>query len=639
MSQRMVNRGFFLCFLAVLTSLPAAAQTAPGTITFSPNPVTFAVGETSPLITAQISFSVGQGLPGGLQTLVFGVQAGLPPGITTIPSTVTYTTAAGQATATVSFQLAAAPNALPGSSGISVFNTPTSATGPLNFVVLPVSLAPSSLTVAAGSTSASVTATVGYPGVTPTGPQQLVFSGLPAGASPVPSPVTFTVPLRQFYAIVSFAISTSLSTPPGSYTVTVSTSPQATGSDTFLLVVGPPPALSVAPGAAAISVCSGGPAVSNTVTITPLSGFQGSPTVTFPSLPVGLTVTPSPIPVPLLPPARTVSFDVSAAAGMTAGPRTVNVLVQDPAGVTTQTTFTVNVSLPDFAPSVAPASVSLKPNGPAATVLASVAPSSCPPQSSILVTPSSVPQGVSVSPSSVLLTPPSFQPASFSISASGSASPGRSTVTFTFSPDGGPTKTTTAEVVVRSVGSLSVAVENSTLNVCPGGAAVPNSVTVTPLDGYAGSPTLTFPALPAELKVSPVSIPIGALPPASHDLFRDFRNRRSPSGTEGRERPGERRVRLDCRYELRRERGGSRLLPGCLARGHRARFRGRRGDGHGVPGAWRVLPAVLHHRDSLRPAGRRHRDAGLGRSRWLLRTLRSPSRFPPPNQFPQGAWR
>lgn len=52
MSQRAVLRGFFLCIFAILAALPSGAQT----ITFSANPVTFAVGETSPTITAQMTF-------------------------------------------------------------------------------------------------------------------------------------------------------------------------------------------------------------------------------------------------------------------------------------------------------------------------------------------------------------------------------------------------------------------------------------------------------------------------------------------------------------------------------------------------------------------------------------------------------
>ena len=531
MSQRAALRGLVLIASFLTAASPATATiliTVPGGQSIPVYEIDVLPGTSSPMLEARILFDIGSP-PAGTETLTF---TGLPPGATTVPSVVSYVVSPAQTLAAVTFQIAVAAGTLPGSYPIMVENAPTAAGSAELLLVVPgISISPGTVNVVVGTTSSPLSAWISpYDPQTFTGTQTLLFSGLPAGVTTVPSPVIYQVfvtrgdgpagPERALQSqTVAFQIAVGPSTLPGSYPISVQNSPAAAGTSTFTLNVVPPPSFSVAPGAGAISVCSGGPAASNTVTVTPLSGYQGSPTVTFPNLPSGLTITPSSIPVPLLPPVQTVSFDVSAAAGMTAGPRVVNVLVQDQAGVSAQTTFTVNVGAAGFAPSVAPASVSLRPNGPAATVLASVALSSCPPQSTIQVTPTSIPHGISVSPSSVFLPAPSFQPASFSISASGSAAPGRSTVTFTFSLSGGATRTATVEVVVRSVGSLSVAVENSTLTVCPGGAAVPNSVTVTPLGGYTGSPTLTFPALPAELEVSPVTIPIGALPPARTASF------------------------------------------------------------------------------------------------------------------------
>ena len=52
------------------------------------------------------------------------------------------------------------------------------------------------------------------------------------------------------------------------------------------------------------------------------------------------------------------------------------------------------------------------------------------------------------------------------------------------------------------------------MDVCPGGAEGPNSLTITSLDGYTGSPTVTFPTLPAGITVTPATIPVPLLPPA-----------------------------------------------------------------------------------------------------------------------------
>ena len=81
-----------------------------------------------------------------------------------------------------------------------------------------------------------------------------------------------------------------------------------------------------------LSACPGGPAVTNSVTVTPLDGYTGSPTVTFPLLPTALRITPNPISVGELPSAQSVSFEITAVAGALPGPKVVNVLVRDPDG-------------------------------------------------------------------------------------------------------------------------------------------------------------------------------------------------------------------------------------------------------------------------------------------------------------------
>ncbi len=524
MSQRAVHGGFFLCILAVLTSLPAGAQTG-GTITFSANPVTFAIAETSPLITAQITFPVGASLPGGVQTLFFGATAGLPTGVTTVPSPVTYTTAPGQTSATASFRLAAAAFAYPGTYSITVFSSPTSAVGQLNFVVRPVSVQPASLTVVAGTTSSSVTATVGYvvPArslLYPPNPQQLVFSGLPQGVSPVPSPVTFTVSGQLFFAVVSFKLAASASAPAGTYHVTVQTSPVATGSATFTLIIKRLGALSVVPEKSSVDACPGGAAVQNSLLISPLDGYTGSPTVTFPSLPSELKVTPTSIPVETIPPSRTIAFEVSALAGASPGQKVVNVLVSDAAGGPFGvTSFVVNVGAAQFSPVVSPAAVTLTAGGSGATVTASLAPGACSPPSRIAVIPSGLPAGVTVSPVSAELLAPSYSPIVFTLSAPLTTPAGSADAVFTFEPSTGTPKTATVAVSVVRPGRIGIEVERSAMDVCPGGRPSPNSLAITPLDGYSGSPTVTFPTLPAGLTITPATIPVPAMPPAQTVLF------------------------------------------------------------------------------------------------------------------------
>jgi PKD repeat protein len=538
MSQRTVFRALFLSILAVLVAVPAAAE-----ITFSPGVVSFAVGETSPLVTAQVVFEPDQDLPGGLHTLDFGygqVLGGpggvgilaLPDGLSTIPSPVTFTTAPGQTSATVSFQIVAQPWAYTGFQEVPVYSNPTYAYGLLNYEVRPVSVQPKAVSVVAGQLTDPLQTTIGLGYSYPQGPLELVFSGLPTGAAPNPDPVTFTVQFENdvAYAVVPFRISTDPSTPPGTYEVAVGYDfqfvatfggggrirPLEVISDTFLLTVEPAAvgSLGVTAEKASLDVCPGGAAVANSVLIEALDGYEGAPTVTFPMLPSDLQVTPSSIAVDFLPPSRTVAFEVSAVAGARPGPKTVNVLVKDPRGPAGFTSFVVNVGAADFAPAVSPASLTLTAGGAAGTVTAGLVPGACAAPPSITVTPSGLPPGVTASPVSGVLLAPSFEPVVFTFSAAGSAPEGTVTASILFEPSTGTAKSAPVIVSVLRTGRIGVEVERASVDVCPGGADGPNTLTITTLDGYTGAPTVTFPGLPAGLSVFPDVIEVPVVPPA-----------------------------------------------------------------------------------------------------------------------------
>ena len=170
---------------------------------------------------------------------------------------------------------------------------------------------------------------------------------------------------------------------------------------------------------------------------------------------------------------------------------------------------------------------------------------------------------------------------------------------------------------------------------------MPNSVTITPLDGYTGSPTVTFPALSVRAARSRRPRSPSARFPRPDRLLRGF----SPfagalPGTESRERPGERPRRAVRRRELRRERRGRRLRPGRLARDDRR----SPPAAQAVTVTASIAPGACSPPSSItvtayRPARRRHRDAGLGGPPRLLRTLQSSSRSPPPPRFPREPWK
>lgn len=446
MSPKEVFRASALCLLALVAAGPAAAD-----ITFWPSPVTVAVGQSSEVVTANITYLAGTDHLGGQQTLNLDYLSYY--GLSTDPSPVTYTVAPHQPSATVSFRVVAAPSAYAGTFSIPASNSPIQAgAGSLAVTVVPISVAPSFVLVAAGTTSQTLTATLSFAGgqrLPPTGEQQLVFTGLPAGVVSVPSPVSYVLSGQATWAQVTFRLYVARTVPEGTWEIEVANSPASIGSGAFMLSVSNPGTVTAAVGTASVAVCPGGTAVANSVVVTPVDAYQGTATVTFPGLPADLVVTPATIPVPAMPPVQTVPFTVAAKAGAATGAKTVSVLVTTENGKTASTSFTVNVGAGDFTPSVSPTAFTINGGGAAGVVTASLAGGACLPGSNVTVTPSGLPPGVTVTPASAVLGMPTFAPVTFSFQASTSAPAGTSTITFAFDPAaGGAPKAVTAALTV-----------------------------------------------------------------------------------------------------------------------------------------------------------------------------------------------
>lgn len=350
------------------------------------------------------------------------------------------------------------------------------------------------------------------------------FSGLPQGVVSVPATIPYSVPQGQSSVTVSFRLAATLDAPVGLYyEIGVMASPiQAYAWIEVEVLPGITPpvgALEASVAKGAISLCTGGDPVGNSVMVTPVNGYRGSPTMTFGGVPAGVVISPSPIAVPVLPPARSVEFQVSATAAAPAGVHTIQVVVKDPVGAAATTSFTVEVLPFDFKPAVAPASLVVGAGGAPASVTASILPGTCSPPASITVTPTGVPPGVTVSPASAVLEAPDFTPVSFAFSAAAGTAASTGTVTMTFTPSSGPAKSAPLPYTVRLLGSLAAEVANGRVEVCAGSGFEQNTLTVTPVDGYEGSPTVSFPNLPAGVTVSQVSIPLPPLPPARSVSF------------------------------------------------------------------------------------------------------------------------
>ncbi len=310
-----------------------------------------------------------------------------------------------------------------------------------------VSVSPPSVTLEAGGETVSVTASLAVDSCQP--PESVVVtpSLMPEGVTATPASAVLSAPT---YTPVVFTLSASSSAAEGTTSSAFRFTPSTGEPKTAPLAI-----TVVRPGRIGLDVerkgvdlCPDGAAQPNSLTVSSLDGYAGTPTITFPDLPAGLTVSPSTILVPSMPPNRVVTFTVSASPGTSPGARIVTALASDPRGISTVATFAVNVRPPDFTPSATPFEVLLNPGGAAETVTASLVPGRCVPTVDITVTPSGLPPGVTVTPASAIILPPAFAPAAFSFQASSAAAPGPSTITFTFAAGGDATETVTVEITV-----------------------------------------------------------------------------------------------------------------------------------------------------------------------------------------------
>src|SRR5213079_936060 len=214
-----------------------------------------------------------------------------------------------------------------------------------------LSASPASQTVSAsGSTSYTVT-------ITPTGgfsgPVSLSVSGLPSGASAsfTPNPATTSS---------TFALTTSASTPGGTYALTIAgvSGGSLTHTTTVSLVVTTPPDFTLSASPSSLSVAPGG-STSYTVTITPRGGFSGPVSLSVSGLPSGASASFTPNPA-----TTSSTFAVTTSASTPDGTYTLTIAGVSGGSLTHTTTVSLVVTTPpDFTLSASPSSLSVAPGG------------------------------------------------------------------------------------------------------------------------------------------------------------------------------------------------------------------------------------------------------------------------------------
>ncbi|HEY0592573.1 MAG TPA: hypothetical protein VGF40_12455, partial [Thermoanaerobaculia bacterium] len=247
-------------------------------------------------------------------------------------------------------------------------------------------------------------------------------------------------------------------------------------------------------GQPAMALCAGSAAAGNTIVLTPLNGYAGTPRVTFTSVPAGMTVDPPAPAAAPMPPAQSIPFTVAAGAAV-AGPQTIVLNVADPAyGINRNVTLTVNVTAPDYTPSIAPAALTLIAGGAAQSITASIAPNACFTDPEVTINAFSLPPGVSLAPPSGTIAGPGYAPASFALQASPAAAPGVYSVRFEFASPS-VVKAVFVTVTIALAPDFAIAASPASVTLA---ADQSQTITVTAsgFNGFTGSVNVVAPAIP-----------------------------------------------------------------------------------------------------------------------------------------------
>jgi len=495
-----------LSLAALLTLVPAAALAQ---VTFSPQTATAPTGGVSELVTATITHNP----PASAGTGTLDLTNALPPGVTTNPAVITFNYFTGSGSAVTTFRYVVGLGAAPGlhqipikALGVDCGPGPGPCTGIMNLRIIQtafsvaVSPNPVTLTIGGAPQTVSVQTT---PATGLTGQITYNFTGLPSGVAFGGTQVS-GVP----YPTLEFPFTAAVGTTPGTYSGLLTAS-LATAAGPPVVRTAPITVIVQRPDLLAgfsqpvVSLCDGGPAASNTITLQPSGGYTGTPLLTFTSVPSGLTISPLNPTSPAIPPGASIPITV-AAAGAAAGAHVVTLRVQDAAAaIDKQVSFTVNVTAQDFNPTVAPSSLTVQAGGAPASFQAMVGPNACFAAPGVEIRVTGQPTGLSVSPTPTSVKGPGFPPATLTVNALPTTAPGTYSLTVTFDPGSGATKTASLIVVVTPPPDFALTVVPPVL-LLQAGAQVQATVTSTAINGFAGTVNVTASAA-APLAVEPAT--------------------------------------------------------------------------------------------------------------------------------------
>jgi hypothetical protein len=480
---------WFAALFAAVIALPLLAA-------ITPTPPTVSVFPTQTTGPITLDFTFGTTSAAGTGTVI---DAGTPAGATTVPAPITYSYAANATTARTTFQFAVGAGTLPGTYTVTLRDASNNAgTATITLIVNTPSFVPSAapnpVTLTIGGSSQPVTVSTtpdpgfnsritysfsGFPNFINTGPAQVV--------GPPYSPVTFTFALGA-----GAAPGTYPGTLSGSYT-DASGLPQ-TKSVPFTVVVQQPD-IAASFSTPSVSLCDGGAAVSNAINLTPVNGYSGTPRLSFVSVPAGINITPATPTAAAMPPGQSIPFTIRA-SGASSGSQIITLNVSDPAaGINKNINLIVNVTPPDFTPSVAPNAINLVAGGGGQSLTASIAPNACFNAANVIVTPSGQPPGITFTPANTAISAPAYSPVNFIAQAAANVAPGTYPVTFTFTSSSGATKTVSVTINVAATPDFRLSVSPSVVSLTVGQSTT-ITVSASGVNGFTGVVNVASPSTP-----------------------------------------------------------------------------------------------------------------------------------------------
>jgi regulation of enolase protein 1 (concanavalin A-like superfamily)/uncharacterized membrane protein len=440
------------------------------TLTASPNSLTLvqgASGSSAIAVVPQGGFSASVSL--SASGLPAGVTASFSPASTSTSSTLTLSASSTATAGTVTVTITGSSGSLTSTATISL----TVNSGP-DFAF---SASPNSVSFIQGSSGASTITVTPQNGFA--GSVSLSTSGLPSGVTAVFAPPATTS------GTSTLTLSASSTATTGGFTVTVTgSSGSLTHTATISLTVNSAAdfGLSASPNSASFIQGSSG---ASTITVNPLNGFAGSVSLSASGLPSGVTAVFAPPAIT----SGTSTLTLTASSSATTGGFTVTVTGSSGSLTHTATiSLTVNAA-PDFALSASPNSMSFLQGSSGASSI-SVAPLNGF-AGSVSLSASGLPSGVtaSFSPASTSTT------STLTLSASGTATTGMVTVTIT-GLSGSLTRTTTVSLTVIPAPDFGFAASPNSVSV-PQGSSGTSTITVTSLNGFVGTVSLSAIGLPS----------------------------------------------------------------------------------------------------------------------------------------------